>query len=92
MWLRKWPCGATPEIPAPSYAQPAEPVPAPTPEQESYCREIIMDVVIDGVEQQAYGTACREPDGSWKIKNGSPSRRHGAASTTSIIRGASPAR
>jgi len=54
---------------APSYAQPAEPAPAPTPEQESYCREIIMDVVIDGVEQQAYGTACREPDGSWKIKN-----------------------
>ena len=55
--------------PAPSYAQPATPAPAPTPEQESYCREIIMDVVIDGVEQQAYGTACREPDGSWKIKN-----------------------
>ena len=54
---------------APIYAQPVEPAPAPTPEQESFCREIIMDVVIDGVEQQAYGTACREPDGSWKIKN-----------------------
>ena len=56
------------KAPAPT-AQPAEPAPAPTPEQESYCREIIMDVVIDGVEQQAYGTACREPDGRWKIKN-----------------------
>ena len=68
--------------PAPSYAQPAEPTPtaqpaepapALTPEQEAYCREIIIeDVVIGGVEQQAYGTACREPDGSWKIKNLKP--------------------
>ena len=54
--------------PAPAYPQPAEPAPA-TPEVSSYCREIIMDVVIGGVEQTAYGTACRQPDGSWKIAN-----------------------
>ena len=54
--------------PAPAYPQPAEPAPA-TPEVSSYCREIIMDVVIGGVEQTAYGTACRQPDGSWKITN-----------------------
>ena len=65
------PSYAQPAEPAPT-AQPAEPAPAPTPEQESYCREVIMDVVIGGVEQQAYGTACREPDGSWKIKNLKP--------------------
>ncbi len=55
--------------PAPAYPQPAEPAPATTPGESSYCREIIMDVVIDGVEQTAYGTACRQPDGSWKITN-----------------------
>ena len=66
------PSYAQPAEPAPT-AQPAEPAPALTPEQEAYCREIIIeDVVIGGVEQQAYGTACREPDGSWKIKNLKP--------------------
>ena len=32
-----------------------------------YCREYQHKVVIDGKEQSAYGTACRQPDGSWKI-------------------------
>jgi surface antigen len=32
-----------------------------------YCREYQQTVVIGGEEQQAYGTACRQPDGSWKI-------------------------
>jgi len=32
-----------------------------------YCREYIQTVVIGGRQQQAYGTACRQPDGSWKI-------------------------
>ncbi len=32
-----------------------------------YCREYQQTVVIEGQEQQAYGRACREPDGSWKI-------------------------
>ena len=51
------------KAPAPT-AQPAEPAPAPTPKQESYCIKIIIEDVV-----QAYGTACREPDGRWKIKN-----------------------
>ena len=33
------------------------------------CREYQTTVTIDGQTQQAYGTACREPDGSWKIVN-----------------------
>ncbi len=61
------PAYAPPAQPAPASAQPAEPEPAPTPGESSYCREIIMEVVIDGVEQTAYGTTCRQPDGSWKI-------------------------
>jgi surface antigen len=32
-----------------------------------YCREYRQSVDIGGKEQQAYGTACRQPDGSWKI-------------------------
>jgi surface antigen len=32
-----------------------------------YCREYQHSVVIDGKTQNAYGTACRQPDGSWKI-------------------------
>jgi surface antigen len=31
------------------------------------CRQYAETVVIDGQEQRAYGTACRQPDGSWKI-------------------------
>ncbi|MBO67637.1 MAG: hypothetical protein CL398_04930 [Acidiferrobacteraceae bacterium] len=31
------------------------------------CREFTTTVLIGGEEQQAYGTACRQNDGSWKI-------------------------
>ena len=34
-----------------------------------YCREFQQTVHIDRQEQKAYGTACRQPDGSWKIVN-----------------------
>jgi len=34
-----------------------------------YCREYRQTVDIGGQEQQAYGTACRQPDGSWMIMN-----------------------
>ena len=32
-----------------------------------YCREYQTTVIINGEAQKAYGTACRQPDGSWKI-------------------------
>lgn len=32
-----------------------------------YCREYQQTVWISGEQQQAYGTACRQPDGNWKI-------------------------
>lgn len=32
-----------------------------------YCREFQQDVNIGGKNQRAYGTACRQPDGSWQI-------------------------
>ena len=34
-----------------------------------YCREYQQTVTIGGKQHQAYGTACRQPDGSWKIKS-----------------------
>ena len=30
-----------------------------------YCREFQQTVTVGGQTQQAYGTACRPPDGSW---------------------------
>lgn len=38
-------------------------------ETGAYCREFQNKVMIGGKEEVAYGTACRQPDGSWKIVN-----------------------
>jgi surface antigen len=35
-------------------------------EDGRYCREYTTTVRIDGRPQQAWGTACRQPDGSWQ--------------------------
>ena len=32
-----------------------------------YCREFTQTAVIDGRRERVHGTACREPDGSWRI-------------------------
>ena len=32
-----------------------------------YCREYNTDVVVGGRRETAYGTACRQPDGSWRL-------------------------
>ena len=44
-------------------AAPAVPQPAPV-----QCREFNTPVTIGGMQQQATGTACLQPDGSWKIQ------------------------
>ena len=33
-----------------------------------YCREYQQTIVVGGKSEQAYGTACRQPDGSWEIQ------------------------
>lgn len=33
----------------------------------AYCREFQQTIVVGGQKQQGYGTACRQPDGSWQI-------------------------
>lgn len=32
-----------------------------------YCREFQQEVTVGGRSERAYGTACRQPDGAWKI-------------------------
>jgi len=41
---------------------------ASTPTRE-YCREYNIDINVGGRSERGYGTACRQPDGSWKIIN-----------------------
>jgi surface antigen len=33
------------------------------------CREYVTDAVIDGRREQIVGSACRQPDGSWRVQN-----------------------
>lgn len=35
-----------------------------------YCREFQQSVTIGGQSETAYGTACRQPDGTWRIVEG----------------------
>lgn len=34
-----------------------------------YCREFQTELTIEGRQEQGYGTACRQDDGSWHIVN-----------------------
>ncbi len=33
----------------------------------AYCREYQTTIVVGGQTEQAHGTACQQPDGSWKV-------------------------
>jgi surface antigen len=35
--------------------------------QGAYCREFQQTVTVDGKQERAYGTACRQPDGTWRV-------------------------
>jgi surface antigen len=35
----------------------------------AYCREYQTTVTVGGRQEEAYGTACQQTDGSWKIVN-----------------------
>jgi len=34
----------------------------------AYCREFEQTITVSGETQQAYGTACRQPDGNWQVQ------------------------
>ena len=59
--------GATAYTPPPAPPVVAAP-PAPA-FSANYCRDFNQKIVIDGVERNAYGKACLQPDGSWRIVN-----------------------
>jgi surface antigen len=43
-------------------------VPRPAyPTNGTYCREFQQNITVGGRTQEAYGTACRQADGSWKV-------------------------
>ena len=45
---------------------PGQPIPHNDP-NGVYCREYTQPVMIGGVRRNSYGTACQQPDGSWRI-------------------------
>ena len=36
-------------------------------EEDRYCREYTQVFEIGGEREEGYGTACRQPDGTWQI-------------------------
>ena len=55
-----------PPPPPPMQAMPPAP-PAPVLVGARECREFQQTIVVNGEQQQGYGKACRQPDGTWKI-------------------------
>jgi len=54
------------QYPYPNYANTAYPEPGSQGAEEPYCREYMHKVTVEGRLQEAHGTACRMPDGTWK--------------------------
>lgn len=61
---------------APNYVAPPAPPPAPPsvppptyvdPHAGTYCRPYSQEIRIDGEIKESYGTACLQPDGTWRI-------------------------
>ncbi len=53
--------------PASGHSGPITPVKDGTDAGGHYCREFQQNVVVGGKTASAYGTACRQPDGTWKV-------------------------
>ncbi len=56
--------------PAPVYYQEEQPIVASkgrVVSNDPYCREYQRSVNVGGHMEQSYGTACRQPDGAWKV-------------------------
>lgn len=45
------------------------PEPAVQTESGQFCREYTQTINVGGKTEEAYGKACRQPDGTWKIVN-----------------------
>ncbi len=67
--LEKNPTGQTSVWVNPDTGREVRVTPGPATREPPYCREFTKDVVVAGGVESAYGRACRQPDGSWKISN-----------------------
>jgi len=76
-------CVAYPAYPTYQVAQTA-PVASNAP--PSNCREEQHTVVIDGKQQQAFGTACQQADGTWRLVDQTPQ----PPSQTVVVQQATP--
>lgn len=45
---------------------------------QDYCREFTNTIILHGKPQQAFGTSCLQPDGSWRIVSTGEPRSLGA--------------
>ncbi len=43
--------------------------PATAADDSGPCREFQTHIIIDGKSEPAHGTACRQPDGTWRVVN-----------------------
>ena len=65
------PSGTTSEWYNPDSGNYGSYTPQPAYERDGqYCREYIQTITVGGELVNGYGTACRQPDGSWKIISG----------------------
>jgi surface antigen len=55
--------------PAPAFVSPPSAPPAAAPTAAGNCREYQSQTMIGGQPQQTVGTACLQPDGTWRIMN-----------------------
>lgn len=67
--LEKAPMGTTNEWKNPDSGNAGTVTPRKTFQtaQGTYCREFQQTITVGGRSEEAYGTACRQPDGTWKI-------------------------
>jgi surface antigen len=57
------------QAPPPVVAQPVQAVAARPAYDQSNCREYTSTITVAGQPSQQVGTACQQPDGSWRIVN-----------------------
>lgn len=43
------------------------PAPVQSQTRDQYCREYTTEIMVNGEAQEAFGQACRQDDGSWRI-------------------------
>ncbi len=75
----------------PGVVPPNSPAAAVSAPIASNCREFSDTITINGQPQQAHGTACQQPDGSWRIVDQGQSGTPGAPATTQTVPGYYPA-